>query len=309
MSSENRYELIIVGAGPAGMTAAIYAVRSGLRTLLLEGEISGGTANMAPVVENYSGFESITGMELMNKMKSHASAYVDMHEMEPVTDIDIDENVSVSTDKSQYESDALLLCTGTIHQRLNIPGESELTGKGVSYCATCDGFFFKDKRVLMVGGGNTALSDAIYLLDVGCDVTLVHRRDTLRAQQSLQDRFFEKGGTVKWNSIVEEIRGDSSVKTVCIKNVVDDSVSEIEVDGVFIAVGEHPNSELAQKIGVKLDEGGYILVDQGQRTNLQRVYAAGDITGGVKQVIVACAEGCVAALSAYEDIRKPYWIR
>jgi thioredoxin reductase (NADPH) len=298
-----RRDLIIIGGGPAGLTAGIYAARSGLDAVVIDKGLAGGLASEAPVVENYPGFESIQGMSLMDRIRAHAEKYVDVHKFETAQKVVLDRGISVSTDKGEYISGAVIFATGTSHKKLDVPGEKEFLGRGVSYCPTCDGFFFRGKKVLVVGGGNTAATDAIYLKQIGCDVALVHRRDRLRAEQELQKRLLNLGVKIVWNSVVEEIRGKDVVEAVMLKNVRDGSELELRVDGVFISVGEVPNSELARSMGVALDKDGYIVTDKSQRTNLRFVYAAGDVTGGVKQIIVACAEGATAALSAFNDLK------
>ncbi len=305
--SEDELDLIIIGGGPAGLTAGIYGGRSGLETLILEGEAAGGNVTDAPTIDNYPALEEIKGMDLAEKMKKHASKYVEINEAKPVKKVEVEKTKRVETNKEEYTADGIIIATGTEYRKLGVPGEEEFAGSGVSYCATCDGFFFKDKSVLVIGGGNSAVADASHLLDLGCDVTLIHRRDELRAERALQDSFFEKGGEILWNTVIEEIRGGEKVESAKIRNTEDDEESEIDIDGVFISIGEKPKTELAEKIGVEIGEGGYIKVDENQRTNISGVYAAGDVTGDPKQVIVACAEGAKAALSAYEDIKNPYW--
>jgi thioredoxin reductase (NADPH) len=295
------YDLAVIGAGPAGLTAGIYAARSGLSAFILERATAGGLANEAWSIENYPGFDSIEGMELMNQMKTHALKYMSILPAE-VKKIEIDKNMTLYTDDDSYKSDAVILATGSFHKKLGIPGEAEFIGRGVSYCAACDGFFFKGRKILVVGGGNTAATEAIYLQDIGCDVTLVHRRDKLRAEKSLQKRLIRSGVEILWNSVLEEIRGKTLVKSVLIHDLREDIFQELDFEGVFVLIGESPNNTLANAAGVKLDEQGYIITDKKQRTNLPRIYAAGDVTGGVRQIVVACAEGAIAALSAYEDL-------
>ncbi len=295
------HDVVVIGAGPAGLTAGIYAARSGLRTFILERATAGGLASEAWLIENYPGFDSIEGMKLMDQIKNHALKYVNILS-EEVKNIEIGKKMTLYTDQNTYAVDAVILATGSLHKKLGIPGEAEFLGKGVSYCATCDGFFFREKKVLVVGGGNTAVTEAIYLQDIGCEVTLVHRRDQLRAENSLQKRLLRSGVNVIWNSVVEEIRGKSLVKSVLIHDLREDVLHELDVDGVFIVVGESPNNTLAKAAGLKLDGQGYVITDKKQRTSLPRVYAAGDVTGGVRQIVVACAEGAIAALSAYEDL-------
>ena len=296
------YDLIVVGGGPAGLSAAIYAVHSGLDTLLLEKGLCGGLLNEVPQIENYPAFKSISGMELASKLKEHASEYAEIRELEEVLSImRKGENFVVKTEKGEYETRAVALCTGSRKRKLGVEGEEKFLGKGVSYCATCDGFFFKNKRVLVVGGGNSAVTEALFLKNIGCNVTLVHRRDALRAEKYLQMRLL-KEIPVRWNAEVRRIEGEEQVRKVVIYDKKRQREEEIECDAVFVAIGEEPNSELASQLRVALDPDKYILTDKHQRTNVQRVYAAGDVAGGLRQVVVACAEGAVAAISAYNDL-------
>ena len=297
------YDIIVVGGGPAGLTAAIYAVRSGLNTLLIEKGLCGGLLKEIPQIENYPAFKSISGMELASKLKEHASEYAEIRELEEVLSImRKGANFVVKTEKGEYETKAVALCTGSRKRKLGVEGEEKFLGKGVSYCATCDGFFFKKKRVLVIGGGNSAVTEALFLKNIGCEVTLVHRRDTLRAEKHLQMRLFKEKIPVRWNAEVLRIEGRERVERIVIYDKKRKQEEEVECDAVFIAIGEEPNSELASQLGVALDPNKYILTDKHQRTNVQRVYAAGDVAGGLRQVVVACAEGAVAAISAYNDL-------
>ena len=302
------YELAIIGGSAAGYTAGIYAVRSGIKTVVIEKGIGGGLANVSPNIENFPGFESISGMDLMEKMKKHASRYVDIHFNEEVKKIEkSNDNFKISTDKKAYDAKAIILCTGTEYRKLNAPGEKELTGKGVSYCATCDGFFFKDKKVAVIGGGNTALIESIYLKQIGCkDVYVIHRRDRLRAEDAYKNEAVEKGVKIIYNTHIESINGNEKVDFLELKNVNSGEKSKLYVDGVFISIGEVPMNTFAKDLGVKLDERGYVIVDRKQRTNVKGVYAAGDITGGLRQVVTACAEGAIAGLSSTEVLGKQY---
>ena len=302
------YELAIIGAGPAGYSAAIYAVRAGVKTIVIDKGAGGGLAAISPNIENYAGFESISGMDLVDKMKQHASKYTNINFNEEVKKISkkVDEFV-IETSKQTYVSKAVLLCTGTEYRKLNAPGEAELAGKGVSYCATCDGFLFKDKKVAVVGGGNTALIEAIFLKQIGCkEVYVIHRRDQLRAEKTYQDEAVKKGVKIIYNSQVESIHGGQKVEYLTVHDVKTDKKSRLSVDGVFISIGEEPQNSLAKGLGVRLDERGFVIVDRQQRTNVKGVYAAGDITGGLRQVVTACAEGAVAALASTEVIGKQY---
>lgn len=302
------YELAIIGGGAAGYTAGIYAVRAGIKAVVIEKGIGGGLANVSPKIENYPGFESISGMDLMEKMKKHASNYVDIHFNEEVKGIEkSNDKFKISTDKETYNVKAIILCTGTEYKKLNAPGEKELTGKGVSYCATCDGFFFKDKKVAVIGGGNTALIESIFLKQIGCkEVYVIHRRDRLRAEDAYKNEAVEKGVKIIYNTHVISINGNQKVDFLKLKNVNSGKKSKLDVDGVFVSIGEEPINTFAKKLGVKLDERGYVIVDKQQRTNIKGVYAAGDITGGLRQVVTACAEGAIAALSSTEALGKQY---
>ena len=305
MNKERDYDLIVVGAGPAGMTAGLYGARSGLKTLVIEKGISGGLSNEATDIDNYPGFKKIGGMELAEKMKEQTSEYAEIKELEGVNKIEIKEKeqkMMVFTEKDSYLSNAMVLCTGTKKRKLGVKGEDNFLGRGVSYCATCDGFFFKDKSVIVVGGGNSAVRGALYLKNVGCAVTLIHRRDKLRAEQYLQKKMEKAGVHILWKSVVKEIKGDKAVGSVVRYDKESGIEDELPVDGVFVYVGEEPVNALATQMDVKLDKEGYIITDKGQRTNKERVYAAGDITGGVRQIVVACAEGAIAATSAYDDL-------
>lgn len=303
-----QHELAIIGAGPAGYAAAIYANRAGISTMVFDKGMGGGLAAIAPNIENYPGFESINGFELTEKMKKHAQKYTKINFAEEVTNITKDkEGFVIETSKQKYNAKAILISTGTKHRKLDAPGEKELSGKGVSYCATCDGFFFKGKVVAVVGGGNSALIESIYLKQIGCkEVYVIHRRDQLRAEKSYKDEAIDKGVKIIFNSKVESINGTNNVEKLELYDIKEDKKSELPVDGVFISIGEIPQSDLAKKVGIKTDELGYIITDSQGRTNIKGIYAAGDITGGLRQVVTACAQGAVAALASTESVGKKY---
>ncbi len=297
------YDLIVVGAGPAGMTAGMYGVRSGLETLVVEKGICGGLSNEAPEIENYPGFKKVGGMELAEKMKAQVSEYVEIKELEEVKKIELGEKeMMVITENDSYLTKAVIISTGTKHRRLGVKGEDEFLGRGISYCATCDGFFFRDKPVIVVGGGDSAVREALYLKNIGCEVMLIHRREKLRAERYLQKTLEKAGVHILWNSVVKEIKGDKTVRSIVRYDKEREIEDELLVEGVFMSIGEEPVNELAVQMEIKMDKNGYIITDKSQRTNLERAYAAGDITGGVKQVVVACAEGAIAATSAYNDL-------
>lgn len=302
-------DLIIVGAGPAGMTAAIYAERAGLKTVIIERENIGGQVAITPVVENYPGFTRIAGKALVDMMAQQASQYSEIHVSEEIREIRrVDTGFEIKTHRATYITKGIIIATGAGSKKLNVPGERRFSGKGVSYCAACDGYFYKDgKKVVVVGGGNTAVTDALYLHGLGASVTLVHRGDELRAEKSLRDSLLKAEIPVMWNSEAREIIGDKVVTSVKIENKKEQIVREIPANGVFIAIGYIPNNDVAKMLGLELDEEGYIKVDERNRASMPMVYAAGDVTGGIKQIAVAVGQGSIAALTAFEDIANPYW--
>ena len=305
------YELVVIGAGPAGLSAGIYGIRSGLKTVVLEQKLAGGTTADAPWVENYPGFQSISGAELAQKFIAHAKgAGVKINEFERVTRLKLkDEKKIVETDKGSFETEAVVIASGTEYQKLGIPGESEYRGRGVSYCGLCDGPFFKNKRVVVVGGGNSALITATYLAGLGSNVKIVHRRDVFRAEDALvQGLKNAENIEVFWNSEIKEILGEKTVKKVKILNKLTGETAEVLVDGVFVQIGQDPNTEQAKLAGVAVDKDNYVIVDWLQHTNLEGVYAAGDVTNHpVKQIGTAVGMGITAAVSAYNYVRRPYY--
>ena len=300
------FDIIIIGAGPAGLTAGLYAGRQNSKALVIDKGLAGGLGSEVPMMENYPGFDLISGMELISKMKPQCEKFSEIRENQIIEDIEkrddgiyIKTKSSIGDDFNEYLTKSVILATGASHRHLNVPGENEFLGRGVAYCATCDGMFFVNRNVLMVGGGNSAAQEALYLKNIGCNVKIVHRRDSLRCEHRLEELLKEKGVEILWNSTIKEIKGDMAVNSVTL--VRDGVEEEYETDAVFVAIGDEPSNGLAKQLGVELDENGYIITDKSQATNVSGVYAAGDITGGVKQWIVACGEGAVAAISAYQD--------
>ena len=304
------YDIIIIGAGPAGLTAGMYAGRQNSKTLVIDKAMAGGLGLEVPMMQNYPGFDLIAGMELIQKMKAQSENYCEILENTVIDSIEkTDEGFHIMTKNSpllmssddegikEFFTKTIILATGASHRHLNVPGEKEFLGRGVAYCATCDGMFFIGRDILMVGGGNSAVQEALYLKNLGCNVKLVHRRNELRCEHHLQKALEDNGIEVLWNSTIEEIKGDLSVNSV---TLLRDGVKEdYQTDAVFSAIGDDPSNDLAKELGVELDEEGYIIADKKQATNIDGIFSAGDITGGVKQWIVACGEGAVAAMSAY----------
>jgi thioredoxin reductase (NADPH) len=301
------YDLVILGGGPAGLTAAIYAERSGLKSIIFERANVGGQVAITPVVENYTGFPQIAGRTLVDLMAQQAMGYSPLLQGVAVDAVERKENgFIVRTSRGDYNARGVIVATGATHRRLDVPGERELAGRGVSYCATCDGYLYKDgQRVVVVGGGNTALTDALYLETLGARVTLVHYRDAFRAEERLVKSLKDRTDiTVLMNTRIREIAGDTSVKEVRVEDEHTGVARTLEADAVFIAIGYEPNTDLARKMGLPLDDTGYVRVDASQRTSIPFVYAAGDVTGGVKQIAVAVGQGSVAAISAFEDLTE-----
>ena len=304
-------DIVIIGAGPAGLSAGIYGARAGLKCFIVEKGAPGGQVMLSPWIENYPGFPRIQGMKLMETMVAHAKEYVSIIEGTEVVGIEQNaDGFNITTTSGKIIAKGIILATGASHKKLLIPGEEEYFGRGVSYCATCDGFFFRKKRVVVVGGGNTAVTEALYLLSIGCDVTLIHRREALRADQHLQDTANEKMLKVRLNTTLDGISGDgNAVTTVELSDLNSGKKETMKVSGVFIAVGTVPSSALAKALCLEMDEQGWVKVDAGYRTNMPFVYAAGDIVGGILQIVAAVHGGAVAALSAFEDLADPYYTR
>lgn len=294
---EKIYDLLIVGSGPAGLAAAIYAQRARLDTLVIEKEyISGGQVVHTYEVDNYPGIPGINGYELGVKFREHADQLGARFVTAEVKDIIIEETTKkVVTSEGDYRAKAVILAMGATHRELQVPGEKELAGMGVSYCATCDGAFFRGRTVAVVGGGDVAVEDAIFLAR-GCEkVYLIHRRDELRAAKSLQEKLFACDNVeVIWDTVVREICGEDHVESVKLYNVKTEETKCMDMDGVFVAVGIVPNSQIARGL-VDMDEGGYILAGEDGATSQPGIFAAGDIRKkALRQIVTAVADGANA---------------
>lgn len=298
----NHEKVIIIGSGPAGHTAALYAARANLEPLMFEGAISGGQLMITTDVENYPGFpDGIMGPEMMEQFRKQSERFgTRMHAVD-VTDVDFTSRpfrVSVSGD--EYTADSVIVATGATAKWLGVPGEEKLTGKGVSACATCDGFFFRDQELVVVGGGDTAMEEALFLTKFASKVTIVHRRDEFRASKIMSDRAKNHEKIeIRWNAVVNEILGDSTVTGVIIEDTETGETEEFKTDGVFIAIGHKPNTEIfVDKLD--LDENGYVITDPGTtRTSVEGVFAAGDVADHIyRQAVTAAGTGCMAAIDA-----------
>ncbi|OAQ21424.1 thioredoxin-disulfide reductase [Thermosulfurimonas dismutans] len=295
-------DLIIVGGGPAGLTAYIYAARARLKTLLIEKFSPGGQVLVTDFVENYPGFpEGISGAELMERFTAHARALGLEPLNEEVVSLTVEDELRLIhlADGKVLAAPAVIIATGATHRKLGVPGEEELTGKGVSYCATCDGPFFRDEVIAVVGGGNTAVQEALFLTRFVKKIYLIHRRDQLRATQILQERAFANSKIeFVWDSVVEEILGKEKVEGVRIKNCKTGEKSILEVGGVFIFIGIKPQTEWLTGV-VALDERGFIITDSEMRTSVPGVFAAGDVRAkACRQIVTAAGDGATAAYSA-----------
>jgi len=297
------FDLIIIGAGAAGLSAAIYASRAGLSNLVIDGSTAGGLTLEAPLVENYLGFPAIAGTDLAKEFLEHARNYTKILDNNRVISIRKENGFSPVTEKGEFHSKAIIFATGTKHKHLGIPGEKEYYGKGVSYCSTCDGWLFKNKKVLVIGGGNSGAIAAISMKNIVTEVKIFEFMPKYMCEDAYVKQIKSMGITYKQNVQVTEIEGEGkAVKRVKFKDRATGKEYEEEFDGVFIYVGLSPQSELAKSIGVELTERGYIKTDRNARTNVERVYAAGDVAGSFAQIVVAASDGAIAADSCYRDL-------
>ena len=304
----NHHRLIILGSGPAGYTAAIYAARANLNPVVITGMQQGGQLTTTTEVENWpGGVHDLQGPDLMVQMQQHAERFDTQILFDHIHEVDLKNRPFTLKGNETYTCDSLIIATGASAQYLGLPSEEAFQGRGVSACATCDGFFYRDQKVIVVGGGNTAVEEALYLSNIASEVTLVHRRDELRAEKILQDRLLEKAenGNIKlcWHHTLEEVLGDDNgVTGVRLKNVQDGTTQELETAGVFIAIGHKPNTDIFE--GQLEMNGGYIIVESGlngnaTQTSVPGVFAAGDVSDHIyRQAVTSAGTGCMAALDA-----------
>lgn len=301
--SETIHDVVIVGSGPAGYTAAIYTARAGFKPVVVAGALAAGGALMNTTeVENFPGFpEGVLGPELMDNMRQQAEKFGADIRYEDAYTLELEGDIKkITLEDETLLARSVILATGSEYRHMNVPGEEEFSGRGVSFCATCDGFFFRDKHVIVVGGGDSAMEEATFLTKFASKVTVVHRRDQLRASKAMADRALANEKIeFAWNSVVEEVLGDSAVTGVRLRSTVDDSTHVLDADGVFVAIGHLPRTAVVSG-QVALDEAGYILVnDPGTATNLPGVFACGDaVDHTYRQAITAAGSGCRAALDA-----------
>ena len=301
--SETIHDVVIVGSGPAGYTAAIYTARAGFKPVVVAGALAAGGALMNTTeVENFPGFpEGVLGPELMDNMRQQAEKFGADVRYEDAYTLELEGDIKkITLEDETLLARSVILATGSEYRHMSVPGEEEFSGRGVSFCATCDGFFFRDKHVIVVGGGDSAMEEATFLTKFASKVTVVHRRDQLRASKAMADRALANEKIeFAWNSVVEEVLGDSAVTGVRLRSTVDDSTRVLDADGVFVAIGHLPRTAVVSG-QVALDEAGYILVnDPGTATSLPGVFACGDaVDHTYRQAITAAGSGCRAALDA-----------
>jgi len=308
---EKIFDAIIIGGGPAGLTAGIYLSRARMNTLLIEKALPGGQAILTEIIENYPGFPyGIAGPELMQKMEEQAVRFGLKIEYGEAVDVKIKEGKEdkvkiVKINNQEYKTLTIILASGAEASKLGVLGEEELRGRGVSYCATCDAPFFKDQKIVVIGGGDTAIEEALYLTKFAQEVTVIHRRDRLRATKILQERVFSnKKMNFAWDSVVTKILGKEKVEGVLIQNKKTGEEKEIPCKGVFVFVGNIPNSKFLNEI-IRLDKKGYIFTDDNMMTSQEGIYACGDIRKKLlRQVVTACGEGAAAAFAAQKYIEE-----
>jgi thioredoxin reductase (NADPH) len=305
------YDVIIIGGGPAGLTAGLYLARARLKTLLFEAQAIGGEVVLTDLVENYPGFpDGIRGYDLIQKFKNQSQKFGLEMRLEKVNEIKESKlnkrkNFIVTTDKEEFKTLAVIIATGVRARKLNIKGENEFLGRGVSYCATCDAPFFKDKEIAVVGGGDTAVEEALFLTKFAKKIFLIHRRNRLRATKILQERILSNPkAEFIWESVVTEILGKGKVEKVKIKNVKDNSEKELACQGIFVFIGFSPNTEFLKGF-IEMDENGYIITDQEMETSREGIFSCGDCRfKSLRQIVTACGDGAISAVSAQNYVEE-----
>jgi len=300
------HDIVVIGAGPAGLTAGIFAVRRSMDVVVLGDPSAMSTMEEASIVDDWLGAPGTMGPELMQKFKEHAKKLGVPVRMEKAVEIRKAKNgFVVKSDKSEYSTKTVIIATGAKHKKAMVSGEEKFAGRGVSYCANCDGPIFRGRKVAVIGGGDTAATYALLLEQMGADTTLVHRRDELRAVDVYRKELAKSKVKFIWNAVLKEIKGDKMVKSIVVQDVKTKKTKEIPMDGVFVAIGSVPASELGRNVGIKTNESGFIIVDRKQMTSVPGVFAAGDCSDNcTKRIVTASAEGSIATEMAFEFIRE-----
>ena len=298
-----QYDYIIIGAGPAGLSSAQYAARGGLKTVVLEGMGAGGQVVQIPDLENYPGvFPAVNGYDFIETMRKQAENFGASIEQVQVSSIDKKgKDFVITTKDTVYTAPALCIATGAVHKNLGVPGEKEFTGRGVSYCAVCDGPFFKNKKIYVVGGGDSACTEAIYLSTISSDVSIIHRRDSFRAQKAIVDKMLAAGVKPVYDTVVKSINGTTKVESLTLENTKTGEQTTVDCNVVFIFAGMSPQTDLVEML--RKDEAGYIITDEKMQTSIPGLFAAGDVRAKpFRQIVTATSDGAIAANSAKEMI-------
>lgn len=300
-------KIVIIGSGPAGLTSALYTARAFLDPLIISGVELGGKISITNDVQNYIGFpDGTTGPELVEKMRKHVESFNARMVIDEVTKVELTGGPPfiVTTYQETYSCEVLIIATGASPKRLHVPGEENHIGKGVSFCATCDGFFFRDKEVLVIGGGDSAVEEALFLTKFAKNVTIVHHRDELRAGEALKKAAFENSTIhYRWNTVIEEIKGDPLVSSVTAREVTSNRLFEIETDGVFIFIGHYPNTDLFKE-QLSVDSDGYLVTDERMMTTIPGIFAAGEVQDKIyRQIATSVGQGCAAGMSAIRRLQ------
>lgn len=305
-TNKNIYDILTIGAGPAGLTAGIYGVRANLKVGMLERSAPGGQIVWTYEIENYPGYEKLPGPDLAMKMYEHATNMGAEYIYGDVTCIKKENDLfTVTTEDNEFKAKTIIIATGTVNRRLNVTGEDRLAGYGISWCAICDGAFYKGKEVAVVGGGNSALEEALYLASIVDKVYIIHRRDAFRADKLAQERVFNnKKIEVIWDSVIESFNGEKNVESITIKNITTNASKDLKVSGVFLYIGQDPATGFVKDFGI-LDESNYVIANQKMETAIPGLFAAGDcIVKDLRQVATAVSDGAVAAIEAIKYIER-----
>ena len=301
------HDVIIIGGGPAALAAGLYSSRRNLKTIILT-ETLGGQMTLAHIIENYPGVEPIPGMELAEKMRKQAEKFGCEFKLETVVSLELKGEIKkIKTKENEYSAKIVIIATGSHYRRLDVEGEEKFIGKGVSYCATCDLPLYQGKKVAIIGGSDSAVNAAVYASEIASETYIIHRRNQFRAETANIEHLKKTPVKIIWDSVVEKVEGDKFINKIIIKNVKTNETQELELDGIFIEIGEIPTTEIVKAAGVEINEKNFVKVNDKFETNIPGVYAAGDVTGSFAQIVVAAAEGAEAATNAYLYLKGGFY--